>query len=105
MLESTPSPVTTGLILVCEKCGKKLAEAESLPANPALNLQKLLKATIKERYGKGKARALITSCMDICPAGRISVAVALQQALPVYFTIENGETSSMAEAVLRLLKL
>lgn len=68
------SPVSQALILVCEKCGKKIAPSPD--QNPAKDLQALLKQTIRDTDGKGKLRALITSCMDVCPDGEITVGIS-----------------------------
>lgn len=66
------SPVTVALIFICEKCGKKIARGDD---NPSRDLQQDLKALIKERGGKGKIRAAISSCIDVCPRNAIAVAI------------------------------
>lgn len=70
-LEKTPAPVKT-LILICEKCGKKLIEEGQ--DNPSLVIQKNLKSRIKQELPLGMARAITTSCMNICPSGAITIA-------------------------------
>lgn len=70
-LEKTSAPVET-LILICEKCGKKLTQDEQ--NNPSSVIQKNLKSRIKQELPPRTARAIITSCMNICPSGAITVA-------------------------------
>jgi len=60
---------------VCENCGRKLVAAGGSP-NPAIQLQQEMKLEIKERFGKGVVRAVSTSCLDICPQGRVAVGIA-----------------------------
>jgi predicted metal-binding protein len=67
------SPVTTGLILVCEKCGKRLEKDHD--ENPSRKLVSRLKKSSRDLFGKGEVRAVLTSCLDICPENRISVVV------------------------------
>ncbi len=66
-------PVSNALILVCEKCGKRLdSDADK---NPSRQLVSRLKKAAKKRFGRGEVRAVATSCMDICPDGKVSVAL------------------------------
>jgi predicted metal-binding protein len=91
------SPVSEALILICEKCGKKLV-ADSEP-NPARELQLLLKEKIKTQGKKGQLRAVITSCMDLCPPGEIAICISVTAGKNRYFTLEGGDS----EAASRLL--
>jgi predicted metal-binding protein len=91
------APVSEGLILICDKCGKKL-ESKS-EENPARELQSELKEQGKRRFGKGKIRTVLTSCMDLCPKGEIAVAI-LKNDSPFqnsqFFTV-SAETKNTAE--------
>jgi len=71
LLEKIPAPVET-LILICEKCGKKLVQEEQ--DNPSSLIQKKLKSRIKQELPLRTARAITTSCMNVCPSGAITVA-------------------------------
>jgi predicted metal-binding protein len=72
-LSPVASPVSEALILVCEKCGKKLVpEGEE---NPSKRLQLALKQRIFETGRKGRLRAVVSSCLDVCPVGELTVAV------------------------------
>jgi predicted metal-binding protein len=73
-----PAPVSQAMILICEKCGKKLSSDNE--ENPSRSLQQSLKEKIKENGDKGVLRALLTSCMDICPKGEIAVGISFSNA-------------------------
>jgi hypothetical protein len=61
------------LILICEKCGKKLAGSKS-SANPSYEMKDWLKKELKERDLWGTSRVVTTTCLDICPDDKIAVA-------------------------------
>ncbi len=61
------------LVLICEKCGKKLQTSPAIP-NPAADLKDWLKKELIKRSLWGPNRTVITSCLDICPDGKIAVA-------------------------------
>lgn len=72
-IETTAAPVTEALIFICEKCGKKIGNADR--ENPSRDLQQDLKAMIRESGSKGVIRAALTSCIDLCPKNAIAVAI------------------------------
>lgn len=74
-IKPVPSPVSDALIMICEKCGKKLAATEDPEQNPSRQLQKQMKETVKERFGKGKIRPVVSSCFDVCPKDEVTVAI------------------------------
>jgi hypothetical protein len=104
-LEPVESAVEKGFFLICEKCGKKLEKTSD--ENPSRHLQKFLKDKIKDELGKDQARAIMGSCQNICPSGKIVVSV-----LPVEnsktkaqsFLIDAPETSSDFESLWTELK-
>ena len=73
----TPSdrPIETALILICEKCGKKLSGSNDPDVNPSRLLQAGLKAGISADGQKGALRAVVTTCLDVCPEGTVAVAI------------------------------
>ncbi len=84
------SPVTDALILICEKCGKKISKSDE---NPAQKLQASLKDELKSRLGKGKVRAVLVGCMDVCPDDEIAIAISRSDALggkDEFLTLEKG---------------
>jgi predicted metal-binding protein len=95
------SPVSEALILICEKCGKKLAP-DSEP-NPARELQLLLKEKIKNQGKKGQLRAVITSCMDLCPKGEIAIGISVTAGKNRYFTLEGVDHEAASELLFEQL--
>jgi predicted metal-binding protein len=93
--ESAKSPVSGGLILICEKCGKKLSDSDD---NPARELQKILKETIKETGHKGEAKAVLTSCMDLCPKDAIAVSFARTDSENEFFIV-SGKPKNIADEI------
>jgi predicted metal-binding protein len=98
-----PAPVSTALILVCEKCGRRLdPEAKK---NPSRRLLGRLKKAAKEAFPKGSVRPVITSCMDICPEGRISVAIApVNGSATRFFTVKGDNPESEAQRLVEVLQ-
>src|SRR3954452_8604969 len=66
-------PFSTGLILICDKCGRRMKA--DFDENPSRELVARLKKASKDVFQKGEVRAALTSCLDICPDDRISVAI------------------------------
>jgi predicted metal-binding protein len=58
------------LILICEKCSKKIEPSGDL----ANELKKKWKKDFKENGLSPETRIVTTSCLDICPTGEIAVA-------------------------------
>jgi predicted metal-binding protein len=96
-MNDIPSPVSEALILVCEKCGKKLVSGDA--ENPSKTLQMSMKEKIKEDHGKGVYRAVITSCMDICPKDEIAIAILRQNGSNEFMTV-TGDTESLRDEIL-----
>lgn len=76
------------LVIVCEKCGKKLAQDASAP-NPSQVLKDWLKKQLLERDLWGANRVVTASCLDICPEGKVAVA----------FTSDRPDLEAWAEVV------
>ena len=64
------APVET-LLLICEKCGAKKSVEDH--ENPSVSLQKRLKMRIREVLKPGEGRAVLTSCLSICPENAITI--------------------------------
>jgi predicted metal-binding protein len=96
-LKKTEAPVRESLILICEKCGKKLSDSDE---NPARNLQQRLKEEIKQTFGKGVVRAVLTTCMDICPLGEIAVGFARTGEANEFYTIEKKDVEGSLGEIL-----
>jgi predicted metal-binding protein len=101
-MHSIDPPVSNALILVCEKCGKRL-DSDS-DENPSRRLVSRLKKLAKKRLGKGEVRALVTSCMDVCPDDQVTVAVVTLHGAASntrFFTVSVDDTEETSERILR----
>lgn len=64
---------SANLVLVCEKCGKKIADKTGT-TNPATTLKDWLKKELISRSLWGTSRVVVSSCLDICPENKVAVA-------------------------------
>jgi len=85
-LTAVNSPVSEALILICDKCGSKLATGSI--SNPAQELKTCLKESIRTLGQKDRFRAATTSCLGLCPEGKATVAIATSDQTR-FFTIEG----------------
>jgi|GEM_PF-2532611 len=76
------------LIIVCEKCGKKLTKSSDEP-NPSHELKDWLKKEFRNRDLLGANRVINGGCLDICPEGKVAVA----------FTTDREGLGAWAETV------
>jgi predicted metal-binding protein len=93
-------PFSTGLILICDKCGKRMKA--DFDENPSRELVARLKKASKQVFGKGQVRAALTSCLDICPQERVSVAIvptAGQSGGARYLTVKASDLKGTAQAI------
>src|ERR1700761_275530 len=101
-MQSIEPPVSRALILVCEKCGKRLdSDADK---NPSRKLVSQLKKAAKRQFGKGEGRALATSCMDICPKDLVSVAITTLQGPNTgtrFFTLPLDDIEETSERIVK----
>ena len=105
MMQSIDPPVSNALVLVCEKCGKRLdSDADK---NPSRQLVSRLKKLAKKRFGRGAVRAVATSCMDICPDDRVSVALITfrgETSNTRFFTVSVDDPEETSHQILREVK-
>jgi hypothetical protein len=106
-LQTTETPVKQAIIMVCEKCGQKLMPTggESDALNPALAFQQQMKSEIKQRFGKGVVRAVSSSCLDVCPQGRVTVGIVNadsknETAKLEFFTVAPEDLTTAKEELL-----
>ncbi len=96
------APVATALVLVCEKCGKHLGP-DGKNASP--HLASKLKRNFKRQLERGAARAVLTSCMDVCPEDRVTVAIIPSGAGSVrYCEVDVKDLDAASDAVLELVR-
>ncbi len=88
-------PWSDELVVICSKCGKKLASKDN--EDPSELLKSELKARVKEEELKHQLRVVTSSCMDLCPKDRIAVAVIRRDGHPAVDTFSVSlETSASA---------
>jgi predicted metal-binding protein len=101
-MHSIDAPVSNALILVCEKCGKRLdSDADE---NPSRRLVSRLKKLAKKRFGRGEIRAVATSCMDVCPDDRVCVALITfrrNASSTRFFTVSVEDEEETSHQILR----
>jgi predicted metal-binding protein len=98
-------PVSSALILVCEKCGRRLDSGAD--KDPSRRLVSRLKKLAKKSFGRGEVRAVATSCMDVCPEGEVSVALVgfrHGHADTRFFTVAVDDPDETAREILGALK-
>ncbi len=71
-IENEDIPWSEKLILVCSKCGAKAALGPA-DINPADRIKSDLKLQISQAQKKSQIRSVTSSCLDICPEGRIAI--------------------------------
>src|SRR5579864_6777839 len=73
-----PKWMSSGVVLVCERCFKERIPEED-PDKAAeigdFNLRDWLKKRLKDEGHWGKVRAISTSCMDVCARRRVTVVI------------------------------
>ncbi len=75
LLKKADPPIDRTLILLCEKCGRKLSKSGDCEDNAVGRLQKALKADFSDAGEKKSFRATVTTCMNLCPEGAVAVAL------------------------------
>ena len=101
-LKPAAPPAEEALILICEKCGKKMAGNSG--ENPAREIQAALKEKIKECGLKGKYRAVVTSCMDICPFQEIAIGISHPKGEDRFLTA-TGDAKEISGLLVRALNI
>lgn len=73
-----------GVVLICEKCGKKLGG----DLNPSVLLKDEIKKTLITENLWGEVRVLNSTCLDICPDQKIAVGFVNPGATPTAQVID-----------------
>ncbi|MES2745477.1 MAG: hypothetical protein V4655_08615 [Bdellovibrionota bacterium] len=102
-LEESELPVSDKMIWICEKCGFKLAEDET--DNLTRRLQKAIKGIVSDKKRKREVRAMVTSCMNVCPPGKIAASIVdLKSGGARFIEFEyKGDIDKTAEKLYELL--
>ncbi|MBC7658726.1 MAG: hypothetical protein H7249_03375 [Chitinophagaceae bacterium] len=83
--EQAEQPVGQTMIWMCEKCGSKLSSDEH--NNPTRLVQKALKSIISEHKDKRNMRAMVSTCMNMCPKEKIAASIV---------NLKSGQTRFIA---------
>jgi hypothetical protein len=73
-----PKWLSSGLVLVCERCARERIPKEDPDVAERIgdfNLREWLKAKLKEDGHWGAIRAINTSCMDVCAPRHVTVCI------------------------------
>ena len=58
-------PWPDGVVLVCKEC--KGSESRAIARS--------LRALVRDRFGKGKVRVVMSGCLDVCPKRAVTIGV------------------------------
>ena len=101
LVRDVESPVSRAMVFICEKCGRR---AERDGKNASQRLASKLKRACKRRFERGAVRIALTSCMDVCPEGQITVLI--QPVAGVHATqFRQADVNDVAGASERLLQI
>lgn len=91
--EEAVLPWSDAVIMVCSKCfSRRTKDGGELKSVD--DVKSYLKSTFKHEGYKGKVRAVVSSCLDICPKDRLAVVVARRHQQPAVKAITvDFETS------------
>src|SRR5580698_6421795 len=95
VIQEVASPVSRTLILICEKCGENIPTDSG--RNPAQELKSQLKTKIMFGGDKGRVRAVLTGCLNLCPKDGLAVGFcsADPSAKSRFFTLQGHLDSAM----------
>lgn len=94
-------PIKRAMLFICEKCGKRAVDA---PKQLSYRLASKLKRAFKETHGKRDMRIVLTSCMNICPEGRIAVSIQpIGPVRPVFLEMDASDSTESISALIEVL--
>jgi predicted metal-binding protein len=104
-VHSIKPPVSTALVLVCDKCGKRMKA--DVDENRSRRLVARLKKMSRELFEKGEVRAALTSCLDICPRDRLSVAIVSidNPSAPRFFEVKADDIETTSHKILKEIRI
>jgi hypothetical protein len=85
-------PWSDAIVMVCNKCfqRRQATGGSTGELGTADELKSYLKSELKHRLGKGRVRAVVSTCLDVCPEDRLAIAIARRTAQPGVETITVG---------------
>jgi predicted metal-binding protein len=92
-------PIRLAMVFVCEKCGNRISGSDK---NPSHRLASKIKKAAKRRYEKGGIRAVVTSCMNVCPDDRIAICIAPcnRDEKVAFYTVSAADLGQTADAII-----
>ena len=91
MQNVTPKWLSSGLVLVCERCFKERIPDEDPEIAERIgdfHLRNWLKERLKQDGRWGPIRAISTSCMDVCARGRVTVCIEAHEGAPIAMVVD-----------------
>ena len=104
-MQAVEPPVTAALVLVCQKCGKRLKGAGD--GKSGHRLQSRIKKLSKRTFARGEIRVASTSCLNMCPENRISVVIIPIESVvsqPQFFEVNAHDIDEASDAVLKQVR-
>jgi predicted metal-binding protein len=103
LLQSVESPVAQAMVLICAKCGKR---AGGSGKNVSHRLASHFKRQVKREFSKGDIRIVLTTCMDICPDDRVTVAITPTAAgsAPLFLLVDIDDVEASSEALIGAIR-
>jgi predicted metal-binding protein len=102
LVSDAESPVSRAIVFVCEKCGRR---SDVDGKNASHRLVSKLKRACKRRFERGEVRVALSSCMDLCPEGQITVLI--QPVSGIHATqfrqVDIRDADGAAERLLQIL--
>jgi predicted metal-binding protein len=91
------------MVFICEKCGKRIGQSGK---NASHRLASHFKHEVKREFDKGDVRIVLTTCMDICPEDRVTVAIAPNAPgiAPTFLVADVDDIEASSEALIGALR-
>jgi predicted metal-binding protein len=98
------APVSNAMVWLCEKCGAKLSRDEA--TNPARSIQKAFKELVSEKKEKREIRAMVTTCMNVCPKEKMAAGIVdVKSGKTRFISFEvKGSVADLAEDIYKQIR-
>jgi predicted metal-binding protein len=102
LLQPVESPVVQAIVFICEKCGRRAGRSGK---NVSHRLASHFKRQVKREFSKGDIRIALTTCMDICPDHRVTVAITPTAAgsASQFRLVDIDDVEASSEALIRAI--
>ena len=103
-LRAVKTPAKQGLILICQRCERRVGKEGDTGRRLARRVRKLG----RQQLGKGAIRTVFTGCMSLCPRDALAVAIVPGKHAPTQSPrmciADAARPKSAARALLALLR-